>query len=78
MTGGREQHPNEPDGLAPDPADRDTRIDDLREMTEDSGHLDEVIADARDAVQAARRADSMSSPGTHARTAQDVGPPPSG
>ena len=36
----------------------------LREMERDSEHLEETVGEARDAVQAAHRADTMASPGT--------------
>lgn len=66
MSAEQEQRPNEsdPGSSQPSPPTTDTRIADLREMGEDSAHLDEVIDDAREAVEAARRADSMRSPGT--------------
>jgi len=51
----------------PRPPETDPRIEELRAMREESDHLDDVIDDARDAVNAAHRADAMRSPGTQWR-----------
>ena len=48
-------------------AEPDPRIGELRTMGEESDHLDTVIEEARNAVNAANRADSMRSTGTRWR-----------
>jgi len=61
------------------PPEADPRIGQLRAMGEDSEHLDEVIEEARNAVSAAHRADSMRSSGSEQRDEEGgTGPPPTG
>lgn len=74
-----EQRVEEPETPRPEsPPDRDTRFDDLRDMGEESEHLDEVMQDARDAVSAAHRADSMRAAGAQGGDAEEDGPQASG
>jgi hypothetical protein len=56
----------------------DSRVAELRSMQQAGNHLQEVIEDARDAVRAARQADSMRSPGGEGRDAEEEGPQSSG
>jgi hypothetical protein len=73
---GEDNTPDPPD--RPEAPEADQRIAQLREMGEESEHLDDVVEDARVAVQAARQAGSMRSAGTEGGTADEQGPQPSG
>jgi hypothetical protein len=60
------------------PPGTDPRIEDLRDMEEKGDHLGEVIEDARGAVAAAHRANSMRLADATGHDAQEQGPQASG
>jgi hypothetical protein len=60
------------------PPGADPRIEDLRDMEEKGDHLGEVIEDARGAVAAAHRANSMRPADAAGHDAEEQGPQASG
>ena len=54
------------------------RIAELREMQQQGEHLEQTMADARDAVQAAHNANTMRSPDSQGYDAEEEGPQASG